>query len=64
MSSEGDIVEHVAVRVQELEEHLDRFSERLRAIRQRNRDLENDLSVFEDEIDRLRAWLREQREGE
>lgn len=62
--SEGDIVEHVAVRVRELEEHLDRFSERLRAIRQRNRDLEKDIAVFEDEIDRLRAWLRAQQEGE
>jgi septal ring factor EnvC (AmiA/AmiB activator) len=62
--SDPDIVDHVAVRVRELEEHLDRFSERLRTIRQRNRELENDISVFEDEIDQLRAWLREQREDE
>ncbi len=58
--SDADIVDHVAVRVRELEEHLDRFGERLRTIRQRNRALEQDIAVFEDEIDRLRAWLREQ----
>jgi hypothetical protein len=48
--------------VRELEEHLDRFGERLRTIRQRNRALEQDIAVFEDEIDRLRSWLREQQE--
>ena len=58
--SDAEIVEHVAVRVRELEEHLDRFSERLRTIRQRNRELEQDIAVFETEIDGLRSWLHDQ----
>ena len=56
------IVDRVAVRVRELETHLDAFSERLRSMRRRNRQLEEELSSFEEEIDRLRDWLRTQQE--
>ena len=61
MTDEG-IVDRVAVRVRELEQHLDNFSERLRAMRQRNRQLEQEIAVFEEDIDRLRDWLRRQRD--
>ena len=56
------IVDRVAVRVRELDTHLDAFSERLRSMRRRNRQLEDELSSFEEEIDRLRDWLRTQQE--
>lgn len=59
MTDDG-IVDRVAVRVHELESHLDAFSERLRTMRQRNRQLEEEIAVFEEEIDRLRDWLRAQ----
>lgn len=56
------IVDRVAGRIRELEAHLDAFGERLRAMRRRNRELEQEIAAFEEEIDHLRAWLRGQRE--
>jgi septal ring factor EnvC (AmiA/AmiB activator) len=60
--SDEQIVEHVAVRVHELQTHLDAFSERLRNMRRRNRELEAEIASFEDDIARLRDWLRGQQE--
>jgi uncharacterized protein Yka (UPF0111/DUF47 family) len=56
------IVERVAVHVREREEHLNVFSERLRSMRRRNRQLEEEIGAFEEEIDQLRDWLAKQRE--
>lgn len=56
--SDDTIVERVAVRVRELESQLDQFSDRLRAMRRRNRQLEEEIAAFEQEIDELRVWLR------
>jgi predicted nuclease with TOPRIM domain len=58
--SEETIVDRVAVRVRELESQLNTFSERLRSMRRRNRQLEDEIAAFEEEIDTLRAWLSEQ----
>lgn len=58
--SGGEIVDRVAVRVHELEQHLDDFGDRLRTMRRRNRDLEQEMQGFEQEIEKLRAWLSEQ----
>jgi phage shock protein A len=58
------IVDRVAVQVRELEQHLDDFSERLRGMRRRNRQLEDEIASFEQAIDELRGWLSAQREGD
>ena len=58
--SEETIVDRVAVRVRQLESHLNTFSERLRSMRRRNRELEEEIAGFEEEIDRLRDWLAAQ----
>jgi predicted nuclease with TOPRIM domain len=55
--SEETIVDRVAVRVRELESQLNAFSERLRSMRRRNRQLEDEIAAFEAEIDGLRDWL-------
>jgi phage shock protein A len=54
------IVDRVAVRVRELEQHLESFSERLRAMRRRNRELEEEIAAFEQDIETLRTWLHGQ----
>jgi peptidoglycan hydrolase CwlO-like protein len=64
MSGDDRIVERVAVRVRELEAQLETFSERLRTMRRRNRELEDEIAAFEAEIDELRAWLAERREAD
>lgn len=58
--SEETIVDRVAVRVRELESQLNTFSERLRSMRRRNRQLEDEIAAFEQEIDQLRDWLSKQ----
>jgi predicted nuclease with TOPRIM domain len=55
-----EIVDRVAVRVRELESQLNTFSERLRSMRRRNRQLEEEIAAFEEEIDTLRDWLSKQ----
>jgi septal ring factor EnvC (AmiA/AmiB activator) len=55
-----EIVDRVAVRVRELESQLTAFSDRLRSMRRRNRQLEDEIAAFEEEIDKLRAWLSAQ----
>jgi len=61
--AQNDIVDRVAVRIRELEQHLDTFSDRLRAMRRRNHQLEEEISAFEREIDELRAWLADKTNG-
>jgi predicted nuclease with TOPRIM domain len=55
-----EIVDRVAVRVRELESHQTAFSDRLRSMRRRNRQLEEEIAAFEEEIDTLRDWLSKQ----
>jgi septal ring factor EnvC (AmiA/AmiB activator) len=55
-----EIVDRVAVRVRELESQLTAFSDRLRSTRRRNRQLEEEIAAFEEEIDTLRDWLSKQ----
>jgi prefoldin subunit 5 len=55
-----DIVDRVAVRVRELESQLTAFSDPLRSMRRRNRQLEEEIAAFEEEIDTLRDWLSKQ----
>lgn len=51
------LVGEVKEKTQELEKLLDDFSERLRRMRQRNRQVEEDIASFESDLDRLRDWL-------
>lgn len=53
------LVGEVKEKTRELEKLLDDFSERLRRMRQRNRQVEQDIASFEDDLDRLRDWLSE-----
>lgn len=55
--TDDTIVDRVAVRVRELEEKLDDFSDRLRAMRHRNRQVQEEIASFEEAIDELRSWL-------
>jgi septal ring factor EnvC (AmiA/AmiB activator) len=56
---DGALVEEVRVKTQELERLLEDFSARLRRMRQRNRQVEDELASFERDLDRLRRWLAE-----
>ena len=62
MSDDLEIVDRVAVRVRELESQLEAFGERLRSMRRRNKQLEEEIVAFEQEIDQLRDWLAAQRQ--
>ena len=52
-----DLVGEVREKAKELENLLDDFSARLRRMRQRNRQVEDDIASFENDLDRLREWL-------
>jgi cell division septum initiation protein DivIVA len=49
------VLQEVRVATRELAELLDDFSGRLRRMRQRNRQLEDEISSFEEELERLRS---------
>ena len=49
------VLQEVRVATRELGELLDDFSGRLRRMRQRNRQLEEEISSFEEELERLRS---------
>ena len=51
---ETEIVRQVRAKAHELEELLNDFSDRLRRMRQRNRQLEAEIASFEEDLDRLR----------
>lgn len=55
----GALVEEMQAKTKELEQLLDDFSGRLRRMRQRNRQVEDELASFESDLDRLRRWLAE-----
>jgi len=48
------VVREVRAKARELESLLDDFSDRLRRMRQRNRQLTEEISSFESDLDRLR----------
>ena len=54
MPDEQQIVREVREKAQELESLLDDFGDRLRRMRQRNRQVEEEIASFEGELDRLR----------
>jgi uncharacterized protein Yka (UPF0111/DUF47 family) len=49
-----EVVSEVRAKARELESLLDDFSDRLRRMRQRNRQLTEEIASFEDDLDRLR----------
>jgi len=61
-AEDGDaaLVSEVQEKTKELGRLLDEFSERLRRMRARNRQLEQEIGSFEEDLDRLRRWLTEQ----
>lgn len=48
------VVQEVHEKARELEALLGDFSDRLRRMRRRNKQLQEDITSFEDELDRLR----------
>jgi uncharacterized protein Yka (UPF0111/DUF47 family) len=57
--SDDALVREVKEKTTELEKLLDEFSNRLRRMRQRNRQVEQEIASFEQDLDRLRRWLGE-----
>jgi len=57
--ADAALISEVKQKTKELEKLLDEFSERLRRMRQRNRQLEQEIVSFEKDLDRLRHWLTE-----
>jgi uncharacterized protein Yka (UPF0111/DUF47 family) len=56
MSESGNerVITEVQAKAKELERLLNDFSDRLRRLRQRNRQVEEEIASFEEELDRLR----------
>jgi septal ring factor EnvC (AmiA/AmiB activator) len=57
MSADESLIAEVQEKTKELERLLDEFSNRLRRMRQRNREVEEEIVSFERDLDRLRQWL-------
>jgi predicted RNase H-like nuclease (RuvC/YqgF family) len=59
VSSRSDrrIVESLGEKSRRLEALLDDYGGRLRRMRQRNRELEQEIGEFEQELERLKEWL-------
>jgi uncharacterized protein Yka (UPF0111/DUF47 family) len=53
------LVAEVREKADELERLLDNFSQRLRRMREQNRQVQDEIASFEDDLDRLRRWLAE-----
>ena len=49
----------VKERTEELEKVLNEFSDRLRRMRERNRQTQREIESFQSELDALRDWLVE-----
>jgi polyhydroxyalkanoate synthesis regulator phasin len=56
---EPDLVEEVREKAGELARLLDTFSQRLRRMREQNKQVQGEIDSFEGDLDRLRRWLRE-----
>ena len=57
--SESRLVDELRDKAVELERMLDDFSQRLRRMRTRNRQVQEEIASFEDDLDGLRRWLAE-----
>lgn len=60
MSEPGEddrLVEEVRQRTKELDRLLVDFGDRLRRMRQRNRELSEEIESFEGDLENLRRWL-------
>lgn len=57
--NDGQLVEEVRDKAVELGRLLEGFSGRLRRMREQNKRLQDDISEFESELERLRDWLAE-----
>ena len=60
--TDGQFVDELRDKAAELERLLDDFSQRLRRMRTRNRQLQEEIASFEDDLDGLRRWLAEHTE--
>jgi prefoldin subunit 5 len=56
-NDDAGLVGEVKEKTEELGKLLDEFSDRLRRMRQRNRQVEQEIVSFEQDLDRLRGWL-------
>ena len=63
-TKEQRVVREVREKTQELASLLDDFSDRLRRMRQRNREVELEIASFESELDRLRREVLNMRDAE
>ncbi|HET7646949.1 MAG TPA: hypothetical protein VFK17_00170 [Gaiellaceae bacterium] len=59
---EQRVVREVRERTEELASLLDDFGDRLRRMRQRNREVEQEIASFESELERLRAEVLQARD--
>jgi uncharacterized protein Yka (UPF0111/DUF47 family) len=57
--ADATLVSEVREKTKQLEKLLDEFSDRLRRMRQRNRELEQEIVSFEQDLDRLKEWMAE-----
>ena len=57
MSEDDQLVAEVKEKTKELEKLLDDFSRRLRRMRERNRQVQDEIASFEEDLDGLRKWL-------
>lgn len=58
--ADGRFVEELREKTVELERLLDDFSQRLRRLRTRNRQVQEEIASFEEDLDGLRRWLADQ----
>lgn len=52
-----EFVREMQQKAGELERLLDDFGDRLRRMRQRNRQVEEEIASFEADLERLRGWI-------
>jgi len=57
VSEDDQLVAEVKEKTKELEKLLDDFSRRLRRMRERNRQVQDEIASFEEDLDGLRKWL-------
>jgi septal ring factor EnvC (AmiA/AmiB activator) len=58
-AGDGGVVREVSEKARKLESFLDDFSDRLRRMRQRNRQVEEEIASFDQELERLRRDVLE-----
>lgn len=58
-SDDPAYIQSVKARTEELEKVLAEFSDRLRRMRERNRQTQQEIESFQNELDELHDWLVE-----